>query len=132
MRAERISALALAAIISLLTPLAAFACACCANEGQYFRRPARIQAYELDLIKQMRFDSRAFLLSTEAGPEEDGRGLSDPKVDYALAGSIIKNSFRLTFRDGSKSGVLTLPLPTNMENYKVDIHDGQQSGISTL
>jgi len=116
------------AILSLLTPLQAWACACCSDEGQYLRTVARIQDYELDLIKQMRFGSKAALLSTEAGPEEDGRGLSDPKVDYALTGSMTKNSFRLAFRDGSKSGVLTLPLPINMENYKVDIHDGQQSG----
>jgi hypothetical protein len=128
MRAERISSLVLAAIISLLTPLQALACACCSDEGEYYRSIGRIQDYELDLIRQMRFGSKAFLLSTEAGPEEDGRGLSNPKVDYALNGSMTKNSFRLTFRDGSQSGVLTLPIPINMENYKVDIHDGQQSG----
>jgi hypothetical protein len=115
-------------LLSLLVPINAMACACCANEGEYYRGANRIEDFQRDLMKMLRFDNKAFLYSTDAEPEEDGRGIVDPKSEYALSDSLVSNSFRLTFRDGSKSGALTLPLPLRIENYRVDLRDGKQGG----
>jgi len=115
-------------LLSLLTPVRTFACACCSNEGEYHRNTAKVEQFQRDLLKDMRFDSKAFLYSGEAGPEEESMGITEPKNEYGLSGSLAGKTFRLTFRDGSKSGLLTLPLPLRMENYKVDLHDGQAGG----
>jgi len=66
-----------AVVLSLLLPIQALACACCANSGAYhinFRSP---EEYELDQMKRMRF-STALLYETEAGLEEDAIGITNP------------------------------------------------------
>src|SRR6185295_12865698 len=114
-------------LLTLLTPARALACACCSNEGEYYKGSSKLEQFQRDIMSDMRFDIKAFLYSTEADLEEGGRGISDPKEEYELIGSLVKNSFRLSFRDGAKSGLLTLPLPLKMENYRVDLRDGQTS-----
>jgi hypothetical protein len=129
MRTRRIQLfLLLALLVSLLTPSQTLACACCANDGEYYRSFSKFEAFQRDLMKEIRFDSKALLFSTEAGADENGRGISDPKDEYELNGSLANNSFRLTFRDGGKSGMLTLPLPMKFDNYRVDLRDGQLGG----
>ena len=79
-------------------------------------------------MKQIRLGNKAFLFLTEADLEEDALGINDPKVQYLVTGLVVSNPWRLTFRDGSKTGVLSLPLPQTMESFKADIHDGRRSG----
>jgi hypothetical protein len=112
----------------LFMPSSVWACACCSNTGAYhigFRKPA---AHELSLLKRMRFGGTAYLFLTEAGLEEDAQGLASPAENYSLSGSFVGNVWRLTFREGGKSGALNLPLPAKMLSYAADIHDGQTSG----
>ena len=115
------------ALLLALTPYKAFACACCSNDGEYSRTTTKIDSYERDVINDIRFSDKAFLFATEAGYEEDARGINNPQADYQLKSSFANNLWRLIFREGSNSGTLTLPLPLKVEMFKVDIHDGRQS-----
>jgi hypothetical protein len=111
----------------LLLPDGVLACACCSNTGDYFISFSKPRAYELDLMKTMRFGGTARLYLTEAGPEEGGKGLAGAAESYALDGSLVGGAWKLTFRDAGKSGTLSLPLPPKMLSYKADIRDGQTS-----
>lgn len=126
----RVRPLFLLAVLAalLLMPGRAWACACCSNTGDYrigFGKPGE---YELGLLKRVRFGGTAYLFLTEAGLEEDAKGLAQQSENYPLGGSLVGNVWKLTFGKGDKSGVLSLPLPARMVSYRADIHDGQTSG----
>lgn len=128
MKAGRWPLLLLVVLGLLLLPTPVWACACCSETGYYFTGFDKVSAYELGLLKQMRFRGTANLFLTEAGLEEGAKGLSHQAESYSLEGSLVGNVWKLTFRDGNKSGTLNLPLPARMSSYKADIHDGQTSG----
>jgi hypothetical protein len=69
----------------------------------------------------------ANLFLTEADLEEDAKGVAQPAETYSLNGSLVGSAWKLIFRDGSKSGILSLPLPMKMLSYAVDIRDGRTS-----
>ena len=119
--------LIVAILLLLLTPNSVLACACCSNEGTYYRGLGKIEDFQLGLMKEMRFGDKAVLFTTEADLEDEAKGISSPKETYALTGSLVNNVWKLIFRDGSTSGVLSLPLPLRMETLKADIRDGQKS-----
>jgi hypothetical protein len=128
MKVRRVSlfSLALAACL-LLLPGRALACACCSNTGDYhigFRKP---HEHELTLMKEMRFGGTAYLYLTEADMEESAKGLAHQTAHYTLNGSLVGNAWKLSFREGDKSGTLNLPLPAKMLSYVADIRDGQTS-----
>lgn len=112
----------------LLLPSRVLACACCAEEGQYRIGFSKPSAYDLSLMKRMRFGNTAHLFITAAGLDEDAKGLSHPAKTYSLTGSLVGNVWKLAFRDETNSGTLNLPLPAKMLSYRADIHDGQTSG----
>ena len=129
MRAGRrpLFSLALLAGLLLLLPVRAWACACCSNAGDYYVGSGRPTAYELSLMGQVRFGGTAHLYLTEADMEESARGLAHRAESYSLKGSLVGRVWRLTFRDGNKTGTLNLPLPARMSSYTADIHDGNTS-----
>ena len=79
-------------------------------------------------MKEMRFGGTAQLYLTEADMEEAIKGLAHRAERYAVSGSLVGGAWKLTFRDGDKSGTLSLPLPAKMSSYAADIHDGRTSG----
>lgn len=116
-------------------PVEAMACACCAEPGTYFLSTYKPRGFELDLIKEIRFEKRAKLYMTEAGFELV-KGLDEIRKESEIEASVqtydefdLVNGFngknwRFEMRSaGGKKGLLTLPLPGTMVNYKVDIHD---------
>jgi hypothetical protein len=106
MKTRRISIILIAVLgVVLVGPRQTLACACCADEGTYFKTFSRIKDDELTLMRQIHFGKQAFLFSTPAGPEEDGKGIKNPQEDYALSASLVSNSWRLSFRNGTVSGV---------------------------
>lgn len=111
----------------LLSPTTALACACCSNDGDYFRYTGRIRDYELELIKQIRFGTQASLYITEADLEEVSRGIVDPKLEYSLSDSLAGRVWRLLFKEESRTGSLNLTLPSMMERLNIDLQDGQKS-----
>ena len=118
--------LALLAVL-LLPPARAWACACCSNEGDYHLSSGRPSEYELSIVRQIRFGRTARLYLTEADAEESAKGLAHRAESYALGGSLVGGVWKLTFRDGNKTGTLSLPLPARMTSYTADIHDGRTS-----
>jgi hypothetical protein len=129
LKARRWPLFALAVLATLLLlPGQADACACCSNAGDYRIGMGKPSAYELGILKQVRFRGPARLFLTEAGMEENARGLAHRAEGYSLAGSLVGNVWRLNFREGAKAGTLNLPLPAKMLSYSADIHDGQTSG----
>ena len=129
MKARRWSLLASMGLVSLLLlPSHVWACACCANNGHYHISFIKPSTHERSLMKRMRFGQTARLFLTEADVDLAAKGLAQSAEIYALTGSLVGNVWKLTFRDGNKSGTLTLPLPARMLSYQADIHDGQASG----
>jgi hypothetical protein len=112
---------------ALLLPGRALACACCSNTGDYYLSFGKPSTYEFGLMGWVRFGGAAHLYLTEAGPEEVVKGLDGAAETYAVNGSLVGRVWRLAFRDGNKSGTLSLPLPAKMLSYKADTRDGQTS-----
>lgn len=111
----------------LLSPISALACACCSNTGSYFSGTVDLNDHPLSELKLLRFARTAYLYSTEAGIEEDSQGIDRPKPSYTLQGAFVGDVLRLTFRSGTNTGTLELPLPDKMWNHSADIHDGKLS-----
>lgn len=129
MRGRKLSLFSLAVLaLLLLLPVRAWACACCSNEGDYYVSTSRPGEFELSVARQIRFGPEAKLYMTEGEMEDLARGITQPAEKYALGGSLVGGAWKLTFRDGKKTGTLSLPLPLRMTSYTADIHDGQTSG----
>jgi len=109
-----------------LLPNRVWAYACCAYPGAYQIDYKKPDVYQVSLMKRMRFGTTPYLFLTEA--EESGKGLPHPTESYSLNGSLVDNVWKLTFRNGNKSGALNLPLPAKMLRYAADIHDGRTIG----
>ena len=117
------------AIIALLflSPVSTFACACCAETGHYYSGLGELDDYPLSQLKRMRVMKTAFLFLTEAGLEEDAFGITNPKESYSTESLFVSNVWRLTFRSGTNTGTLELPLPAKLWIHSADIHDGKLS-----
>ena len=125
----------------LIAPQNALACACCAEAGTYLIRTGKVDTYELGLLGEMKFDKDAALYMTEAG--FDGiKGLSElakdfeseswtaAPADFDLVNVFTAKTWKFNFKTPTgKSGVLTLPMPSQMLQFKVDIHDNSDNGL---
>ena len=113
------------AAVLFLSPVTALACACCAEPAHYFSGSTDLDEYPLSQLKRMRFARNASLYLTEAGLEEDSKGIEQPSRNYSVSGSFISNLLKLTLRAGENAGVLELLLPAKMWQHSADIHDGK-------
>lgn len=133
-RRTTISVLSLAVYL-LSLPNFVLACACCAEPGTYHIRTGKPSTYELGLMKEIEFSRVAKLYLTEADFEMI-KGLDDIKKEsetdefirssaaFDLVNSFTGKLWEIEMRSiGGKKGVLTLPVPSQMVTYKVDIHD---------
>src|SRR5687768_10573489 len=127
MRSRRRSLFLLAAACVLLLPGSAWACACCSSEGDYYIGFSKPSEHERSILGHVRFGGRASLYVTEADVEEMSKGLAHKAEGYAVEGSLVGGAWRLTFRDGGKTGTLSLPLPGKMLSYTADTRDGRTS-----
>ena len=119
-----------AALVS--TPARVFACACCAEPGEFRISLAKPSEYDLGLLDSMRFGNTARLFTTELGIEENAKGIFDPSENYALIGSLEGGAWKLTLREGRKYGTLILPLPSKMLSYRSDTHESTSGADVTL
>lgn len=110
-----------------LSPVNALACACCAEEGHYFSGSTKLQDDSLDQLKRLRFGKTASLYLSAAGIDQDSWGIEQASETYSLTTSLAGNVLKLSFRAGTLSGVLDLPLPTQKWIHSADIHDGRLS-----
>lgn len=114
-------------LISLF-PSAAWACACCSHEGEYYRGAGKIADYEIELIKEMRFGDSAILFTSEADIEDMATGITNPKDNYKFNGSLVERVWKLMFTDGSNIGSLSLPMSLRKQTLKFDLRNGEKSG----
>jgi hypothetical protein len=119
-----------------------FACACCAEKGEYSISTQTPDKDKLDLLNAMKFDGAAELFTTEAGFDEV-KGLKSIKASYdannwettpsffTLENMFAAKTFKFNFKtaDG-KTGTLVLPLPSQMLSFKADIHDTTEGEVS--
>ena len=113
--------------ILLLSPVTALACACCAEPAHYFSGTTELDEYPLSQLKRMRFARNASLYLTAADFDELSQGIEHASENYVVNGAFVSNVLKLTFRTGTRSGVLELPLPDKMWSHSADIHDGKPS-----
>lgn len=73
-------------LMAFVLPQQVWACACCADDGEYGISFSRPTAYQLDLLRQIRFSETTTLFTNAAGFEAV-RGLVNPKESYAFNGS---------------------------------------------
>jgi len=128
----RLARPAVLAAAASLVPLAhaqeARACACCAEPGQRIETTAPLEPYEKTELSRLRFDKTARLYLNAAG--FDGvSGISDPSEAYEVAVARQGDRWTFAFKDArGNAGTLAWSLPTTLEAFFVDPHDGQQSG----
>ena len=126
----------------LFLPLDAFACACCAEPGEYIISTEKPDDYKLGLLKELKFEDAANLFMTEAGFDAI-KGLSGIAKDYdsndwvaspqffGLNNIFAAKTWKFNFKTKKgKNGTLVLPLPTQMLSFKADIHDLQEGEVS--
>lgn len=112
-------------ILSLPSP--ALACACCADPGAYVINTRRVDENYLSELKRLKFQEPG-LYMTDAG-DDLIKGLDPIGFDFQLTSIFQNKTFKFTFKDESgKTGTLSLPLPTTMVDFMVDIHDGGEFG----
>jgi hypothetical protein len=118
---------------AVVTPSAAFACACCIDPGYYEISTARPSNYELGYISDIKFDTVGNLYQSEAG--FDGiTGLdqlrkdqeADKPFDLNVVEEFLGRSWKMTLQSTTgHEGTLTLPMPRTMVRFKVDLHDNE-------
>ena len=119
----------------------AMACACCAEPGTYMIWTGKPDEFIIGILDTMEFDKKADLYTTEAGFDMI-KGLDDIKKEYEsdswtaetgvfdLVNEFTNKSWKFTLKTpGGKSGTLVLPMPAQMVQYKVDIHDTKDTGL---
>lgn len=126
-----------------LSPISTLACACCAEPGTYQLGTGKPDSYSLDVVRDFEFSKPADLYMTEAGFDMI-KGLDPIKKEYESPEWTAASSFDLTASFTGKlwtfnlktpkgqKAVLTLPLPTQMVTYKVDIHDQEDRSNGPL
>ncbi len=112
--------------IMLAASTISFACACCADKGQYSVTTGTPEAYTLDLLKDMHMDAGVELFTT-AG-EDEIKGISDLGWEnLSLVDAFTNNTWKITIKSaGGKAGTLVLPRPAKMTLKKIDIHDKEE------
>ena len=118
----------------------ALACACCAEEGTYSIWTGKIGESEIGILDSMKFDRKTRLFMTEAGFDSI-KGLSEVEKEDEIAGGMWDGNFDLVneFTNKTwkftvktpkgKTGVLTLPMPAQMVQFRVDTHDSEPGGL---
>jgi hypothetical protein len=119
----------------------ALACACCAEEGTYILWTGKPGESENAILDSMKFDRKTKLYLTEAGFDMV-KGLDSLRPDYEseafaawdgsfdLVNEFTNKTWKFTIKSPSgKTGTLTLPMPTQMVQFKVDTHDTKDLGL---
>lgn len=119
----------------LLFTSESYACACCAEKGDYSISTLTPDKSKIELLTQMNFNGAAELY-TNAAEFEAIKGLKSIQASYEAHNwettpdfFTLENmfaakrwKFNFTTADGKK-GTLDLPLPAQMLSFKADIHD---------
>jgi hypothetical protein len=110
--------------VLILTPQQVWACACCADDGEYRISTSKPGKYEIELMKRIRFDKTANVFTGSADVQDVVKGITSPAAEYSLSGSLAAKTWKLTFREGNNLGALNLLLPASFLSFGADVHDG--------
>lgn len=128
-------------LLLLSLPYNLLACACCAEGDEYMIWTGKPDSVNTDILSEMKFDTETSLV---LGPDgfDDLKGLGALKADWEserlggtagdfdLVTAFTARKWNFTFKTmgSKKTGVLSLPLPSQMVKFVVDIHDGKTIG----
>jgi hypothetical protein len=99
------------------------ACACCAEEGEWYERSERITSAQLYQLQRVRFSQTA---NTYQSPADD----DELSTIYALTQTRSGRHWDLRFRDeGGKTGTLSFTLPATATLYGADMQDSPPGGL---
>jgi hypothetical protein len=129
MRTGRMLALPLAAGWALwLGAAAAWACACCTNQGQRYVGVAKLDFTLREEIGRLRFMAEAELYTGERDTS-DIRGIANPSSTYEMHVSQEPGRWVFAFSDkAGRKGTLALPMPATVAIFAVDPRLDEREG----
>jgi hypothetical protein len=115
-------------LLSFMTALpaaASFACACCAESGDWYERVAKVQDYESAELGRLKFNGAATLYTAAGEMEDYTKGLSVNYTSFNLSSLINpRRSITLKFKgEKGEMGSLVLSLPKVVTAFGADMHD---------
>jgi hypothetical protein len=110
----------------LALPKEVYACACCANAGEWSQISRKFDDYEFQEINRLQFSPTAKLYQT-AG---DGSiGIASDSTNYSLSLTKKQRTWNFLFKDKQgKIGTLSLNIPASGVTFKTDLYDKIQGG----
>ena len=118
----------IAVCVTLMSPVPALACACCAHQGQRNVNVETLDETRRAVLDELRFANEAQLFLGEADPDS-AEGIANASSRYALKAEWQKNGivFSFTGADGG-SGTLALDLPDKISVFEIDPRDQPDQG----
>ena len=112
---------------------AAFACACCAEPGEWYEHTGKIESYEIEELRGVKFGKTASPYLNAAGFEVL-KGLPLEYESYELSTSLSPGlSLTLRFKGERKeAGTLVLPLPKVATSFGADLHDAPEGSAGPI
>lgn len=110
-----------------------FACACCAEPGEWYERTAKLESFEIEELRGVEFDKTASTYLNAVGYE----GLKGLPVEYESFNltSLLKPNLALTLTfkaERGETGALTLFLPKVATSFGADLHDAPEGSASPI
>lgn len=107
---------------------AAWACACCTNQGQRYVGIAKLDSTLREEISRLRFMADAELYTGERDTS-DIKGIANPSDKYELHVSQEASRWVFSFRDkAGRAGTLTLAIPATVSIFSVDPRLDEREG----
>lgn len=116
-----------------VSPSTTFTCACCAESGEWYERTGRLETYEIEELRGVKFDKTASTYLTVTG-YEDLKGLPLEYDSFKLS-SLLKPSLALTltFKGArGETGSLVLALPKVATLFGADLHDAPEGSAGPI
>jgi hypothetical protein len=114
-------------------PSVAFACACCAEPGEWYEHTAKIQSYEIEELRRVEFAKTASTYLDAQGFE----GLKGLPLEYSSfnLSTVLspRLSLTLSFKgERGESGALVLSLPRVATSFAADLHDAPEGSAGPI
>jgi hypothetical protein len=107
-------------------PSSVYACACCANAGEWSQTPQKISNFDFTEINRLKFSPNVKIYQSPSG---ENPGVASNSVNYTLSLSKKQRVWNFLFRDEKgKTGTLTLTIPNGGTSFKTDLYDNKRGG----